>query len=131
MNEASTIGISLEYMDRIHKAFNDHDLDAIVDFFADDGEFLLSRGNEPWGTKLKGKQQIRDFLAKRFAEMGDMHWKPITRFVCGNRAVSEWVVVGGLKNGRRLELYGCDLYEFSGQKIVKKDTYWKSMEKAV
>ncbi len=131
MNKPSTEIITLAYMDEIHKAFNDHDIEAIVGFFADDGEFLLARGKHPWGTRLKGKTEIRDFLTRRFAELGDMQWKPITRFTCDNRAVSEWVVTGTLKNGSRLELYGCDLYEFRGRKIVKKDTYWKSTENAV
>ncbi len=131
MNVGSAEGITLAYMDEIHKAFNDHDVEAIVGFFAEDGEFLLARGPESFGTKIKGKQRIREFLTKRFAEIGDMQWKPLTRFTCGNRAVSEWVVTASLKGGRRLELHGCDLYEFHGRKIVKKDTYWKSSESAL
>ena len=123
--------ISLEYMDEIHDAFNSQDVDAIVEFFAEDGEFLLARGDQPWGTRLKGREVIRAFLTKRFAAFGDMRWEPITRFHCGNRAVSEWVVTVTLDDGRKMKTYGCDLYEFEGKKIVKKDTYWKSMEQSL
>src|SRR5262245_38815208 len=124
-------GVTLEYLDEIGDAFNRHDVDAIVGMFAEDGVLQLGRGTEAWGTRLTGKHAIRTYLTRRFAEFGNMRWEPITRFVAGNRAVSEWVVTATLAGGKELKLYGCDLYEFRGRKIVKKDTYWKSKEPTV
>lgn len=123
--------ISLEYLDEIHEAFNRYDVDAIVDYFAEDGVFQLARGPEPHGRRLQGRDEIRAFLSERFATIADMHWRKLDVWTSGNRAASEWIVTATLPDGDRLELFGCDLYEFRGNKIVKKDTYWKSRDRSI
>ena len=47
-------------------AFNRHDLDGIMTFFADDAVFESPRGPHPWGTRFKGKEAVRKGLAARF-----------------------------------------------------------------
>jgi uncharacterized protein (TIGR02246 family) len=120
--------VSLELIDEITEDFNRHDVDAVVNRFADDGVFLLARGDKPWGRRLEGKDEIRAFLEKRFAEIPDMQWETISRWSVGNRAAFEWIVRATLPSGEKMELFGCDLYEFRGDKMVRKDTYWKSLE---
>jgi ketosteroid isomerase-like protein len=41
--------VSDETLKAIANAFNAHDLDAIMDFFADDCSLDMPRGPEPWG----------------------------------------------------------------------------------
>lgn len=123
--------VSLELIDEITEAFNRHDVDAVVSHFADDGVFLLARGDKPWGRRLEGKAEIHAFLAKRFAEFPDMRWETISRWSVGNRAAFEWIVRATLPSGEKMELHGCDLYEFRGDKMVRKDTYWKSIEPSI
>ena len=36
-------------------AFNAHDLDAIMEFFADDCSLDMPRGPEPWGRRFVGR----------------------------------------------------------------------------
>jgi ketosteroid isomerase-like protein len=36
-------------------AFNAHDLDRIMAFFADDCVLEMPRGTEPWGSRFAGK----------------------------------------------------------------------------
>ena len=38
---------------------------------------------------------------------------------------SEWVVKGTPEGGAPFAYLGCDLWEFEGGKVTKKDTYWK------
>jgi hypothetical protein len=38
-------------------------------------------------------------------------------------------VSGTMKNGERIEARGCDFYSFRGDKVVKKDSFWKIVEK--
>ena len=38
---------------------------------------------------------------------------------------SQWTVTGTMKNGERVEARGCDFYSFRGDKVVKKDSFWK------
>ena len=44
-----------------------------------------------------------------------------------DRAVSEWIVQGRLPDGTELDLLGCDLWQFRDGKVVRKDTYWKTV----
>jgi hypothetical protein len=57
-----------------------------------------------------------------------MRWDHIDHFVTGSRAVSVWMVTGHGADGEALNYQGCDIYEFRGDKIWKKDTYWKLVE---
>lgn len=129
MNSSGGNSITMADMREIHESFNQHDIEKIVSFFTDDGVFRLSRGVEAEGRSLRGKQEIREFLADRFSKIGDMHWATISEFVAGDRGVSEWIVTGTLPDGTKIRTLGCDLYTFKGKKIILKDTFWKSNEK--
>lgn len=121
---------TLRLIDEIAAAFNRQDVDAIAGYFAPEGEFLFPNGPDPWGRRLVGRDAIRDALAKRFAVIRDMSWESIRRWGNGDMAVSEWVVRGTTEAGEKIEYFGCDLWELSNGKIVKKDTYWKIVNKA-
>jgi hypothetical protein len=121
-----------ELLKKMGEAFNTHNVNAVVDFFAEDGVFVMARGPEPYGRKLKGKREIKAFLTERFAKFKDMRWNELDRWYVANRAVTEWVVTGTSPSGEKVNLYGCDLFLFNDDgKIVKKDTYWKSNEKTI
>ncbi len=47
--------VSVETLKAIANAFNAHDLDAIMEFFADDCSLDMPRGPEPWGERFMGK----------------------------------------------------------------------------
>jgi steroid delta-isomerase-like uncharacterized protein len=111
-------------------AFNRHDLDGIVAFFADDAVFESPRGPDPWGTRFEGKEAVREGLAARFEGIPDVHYGQDRHFVCGDRGVSEWTLTGSTTEGVRLEVRGCDLWEFRNGLIVRKDSYWKMVESA-
>jgi taurine dehydrogenase small subunit len=115
-------------MKEINAAFNSRDVDRIMDFFADDCTFLMARGPEAVGRRVHGKDAVRRVLADRFKVIPDMRWDHVDAFICGNRAVSVWMVTGQGKDGERLNYRGCDIYEFRGDKILNKDTYWKLVE---
>jgi ketosteroid isomerase-like protein len=115
-------------MKAINAAFNSRDVDRIVSFFADDATFLMARGPEPCGRRVHGKAAIRKVLADRFAVIAGLRWDHIDHFVTGNRAVSVWTVTGTGGDGEALNYQGCDIYEFRGDKILNKDTYWKMVE---
>ncbi len=112
----------------INAAFNARDVDRIMSFFAADCTFMMARGPEPCGRRVRGKEAVRKVLADRFAVIRDMRWDHVDAFVAGNRAVTVWMVTGTGADGERLDYQGCDLYEFRGDKILNKDTYWKLVE---
>ena len=124
----SPAGPTPELMKAINAAFNARDVDRIASFFADDATFMMARGPEPCGRRVHGKAAIRGVLADRFAVIPDMRWDHLDVFIAGSRAVSVWTVRGQGKDGEKLEYQGCDIYEFRGDKILNKDTYWKIVE---
>src|SRR5262249_16111283 len=121
-------GPTIELLLQINAAFNSRDVDAIAGFFAEDATFLMARGPESRGRRVPGKAAIKKVLADRFAVIAGMRWEHIDHFVAGNRAVSVWTVTGVSQDGERLDYQGCDIYEFRGDKILHKDTYWKLVE---
>jgi ketosteroid isomerase-like protein len=128
MTTATAAGPSIDLLMQINAAFNSRDVDRIMSFFADDATFLMARGPEPCGRRVHGKDAIRTVLADRFKVIAGMRWDHIDHFVTGNRAVSVWMVTGTSADGEALNYQGCDLYEFRGDKILNKDTYWKLVE---
>lgn len=121
--------VTVETLKRILEAFNRHDLDAIMAFFADDCVFEMPRGPHPWGQRFVGKVQIREGLASRFTGLPDVHYGQDSHWVCGTKGVSEWLLTATTPDGEHVEVRGCDHFEFRIGKIVRKDSYWKIVER--
>jgi ketosteroid isomerase-like protein len=109
-------------------AFNAHDLDRIMAHFADDASLDMPRGSSPWGTRHVGKDAVRRGLAMRFETTPDVHYGEDRHWVSGNMGVSEWLLTGTMRDGRKIAVRGCDHYEFRGGKVIRKDSYWKIVE---
>jgi ketosteroid isomerase-like protein len=120
--------VTFERLHEIADAFARRDVEDIVGFFAEDGEFRNARGPHHWGQSFKGKAAIRRYFEPLFAATGDVQWRHTDEFICGNRAVTEWHRTATLRNGERQEWLGCDLYTFRRGLIVMKDTYIKVVE---
>ena len=120
--------VTVETLKAFLDAFNRHDLDAIMSFFADDCVFYMPRGSEPWGQRFMGRDAVREGLASRFAGLPDVHYGDDRHWACGQFGVSEWLLTGTTQAGKRIEVRGVDLLEFEGGKITRKDSYWKIVE---
>jgi hypothetical protein len=95
------------------EAFNHHDLDSIMDYFADNCVFYMPRGAKPRGDRYVGKSEVRAGLAKRFEGIPDVHYGEDQHWVCGNFGVSEWTLTGTSVSGQHIEVRGVDLLEFA------------------
>jgi len=73
--------VTVETLERVADAFNAHDLDAVMGFFADDCVLEMPRGPEPWGRRLEGRERVREGLASRFAGIPDVHYGDARHFV--------------------------------------------------
>ena len=112
----------------ITTGFDEHDLDRIMKHFSDDAVFESPRGPDPWGRRVAGREAVRDAFAARFAGIPDVRYGDDEHFVSGDRGASEWTLRGTTTDGQRIEVRGCDLWTFSGGRVVKKDSYWKIRE---
>jgi ketosteroid isomerase-like protein len=121
-------GASVQTLEAFLDAFNRHDLDAIMGFFGEDCSFDFPRGPHPWGNRAVGKTQVRALLATRFAGLPDVAYRDAEHWTDGRHGVSRWRLMGTRPTGEKVEVHGCDLLDFAGGKIVRKDSYWKIVE---
>ena len=109
-------------------AFNRHDLDAIMEFFAEDCVFFMPRGARPRGDRYAGKVEVRAGLAKRFQGIPDVHYGDDRHWAGENFGVSEWTLTGTMISGKKIEVRGLDFLEFVAGKVTRKDSFWKIIE---
>ena len=130
-NQANTkqMSVTVDTMKKVLEAFNRHDLDAIMEYFADDCILDMPRGPDPIGKRYKGKDEVREALAGRFKGIPDVHYGEDVHWVAGERGVSEWTLTGTTVAGVNLKVRGCDLWEFRNGKIIRKDSFWKIVER--
>lgn len=120
--------VSNELLKAFLEAFNRHDLDSIMGYFADNCVFYMPRGAGPRGDQFIGKDAVRAGLAKRFEGIPDVHYGDDQHWVCGNFGVSEWTLTGTSVSGQHIEVRGVDLLEFDQGKVIRKDSFWKILE---
>ena len=114
--------VSREVLKDFLEAFNRHDLDAIMAYFAEDCVFYMPRGAKPRGDRYTGKEEVRAGLSKRFEGIPDVHYGDDRHWVCENFGVSEWTLTGTSVSGQFIEVRGVDLLEFEDGKIIRKDS---------
>ena len=113
-------------LQEILDAFNRHDLDTIMSFFAEDCVLDLPRGPDRHGKRFVGRDDVRRGLASRFDGIPDVHYGDDDHFACGTRGASEWTISGTTVDGERIDVRGCDLWTFADDgKVVRKDSFWK------
>jgi ketosteroid isomerase-like protein len=100
----SDIGQNLR---RLCDAFNAHDLDRIMSFFADDCVLEMPRGSQPWGSRFEGKENVRKALAGRFEGLPDVHYGNEQHFIDdrANTGISKWTLTGTRRDGQRIEVW--------------------------
>jgi len=107
-------------------AFNRHDLDALMSMMTTDCVFEASAGNDVDGQRHVGQDAVRAAFAAVFEQYPDARWGGARHLVHGDRGVSEWTFTGTLKDGRRVEVRGCDLFTLRNGKIAVKNSFRKN-----
>ena len=119
---------TVSLLEALLDAFNRHDLNAVMEFFVEEPVLEMPRGPDPWGTRAVGRENVRALLATRFEGIPNVRYSEARHFVCGNRGVSEWLLTGSTREGKALCVRGCDLFDFRGSKISKKNSFWKIVD---
>ena len=119
--------VTVDHLEAFAQAWNRHDIDALMSFMANDGLFHTWTGPDASGTRHSGRDALRAAYQKAWADFPDAQWTRARHFVSGSRGVSEWTFVGTrASDGQRVEVDGCDLFTFRGDKIRVKDSWRKS-----
>jgi ketosteroid isomerase-like protein len=106
----------VETLKTITDAFNAHDLDAIMGFFADDCSLDMPRGPDPWGRRFIGKVAIREGLAMRFKGLPDVHYSDDRHWVSGTLGVSEWLLTGTASEASRFRYVDVTTGSFAAER---------------
>ena len=107
-------------------AWNRHDVDALMSMMTTDCVFEASGGNAVDGERHEGQRAVRAAYGAVFEQYPDAHWGDARHFVMGDRGVSEWTFTGTLKDGKRVEVAGCDLLTFRNGEIAIKNSFRKN-----
>ncbi|WP_407168022.1 nuclear transport factor 2 family protein [Bradyrhizobium sp. ORS 111] len=112
-------------LQQLFAAFNRHDSGGVMACMTDDVIFDAAAGPEMCGRRITGAMDVRAAFERTFADMPDASWQCTRHAVFGNRALSEWIFRATTKDGSRIEAQGCDLFQFSGDKICVKSAFRK------
>ncbi len=117
--------IILAALDGLAAGFNAHDIDAIMDYFAEDCSLDLPRGPDPHGSRYVGRDEVRRGIMTRFQTTLDVHYAEVENFASDDTGMSRWLLTGTTLNGDKVRVRGCDFYSFQDGKVIRKDSYWK------
>ena len=118
--------VSIDVLDRFAEAWNRHDLEALMSMMTDDCVFEASAGPDVNGQRSQGHEAVRAAYAAVFAAFPDAQWRNPRHFITGDRGVSEWTFTGTQRDGKRVEVNGCDVFTFRDGKIAVKNSYRKN-----
>jgi len=125
MRDEST-EVTTDQLEAFADAWNRHDAQALMSFMTPDCVFESSAGPEVCGTPYRGAEAVRAGFVDVWTTFPDAHWGNARHFVFGDRGLSQWTFTGTGKDGKRVEVHGCDLFTFRSGKIALKDAYRKN-----
>jgi ketosteroid isomerase-like protein len=109
------------FIDRYDRAWNEHDVDAIMSMHTPDMVFE----NHTRGVRAEG-EAVRQLLESTFAEQPDLRFRGRRRYVGAGFVVSEWTASATDEEGRAIEWDGIDVFPFRDGLIARKDVYSSS-----
>jgi ketosteroid isomerase-like protein len=117
--------MSVERLQAFADAWNRHDIEDLMSFMTDDCVFEANTGPDFVGTSFRGKEEVRRGFMRAWQVYPNARWNDARHFISGDRGASEWIFSGTNKDGNTIEVAGCDLFQFRGDKIVVKNSFRK------
>lgn len=114
------------FVQRFLVAWDEHDVDGILDMMTDDIVFESSFGPEECGKRFSGKVEARQAIERVYATFPQTRFEDPVWGVVGDRGFAEWTMSHFDKSGKRVAVRGCDLFVFKDGKVSRKDSYRKN-----
>ena len=112
--------VNEDFLARFAQAWNDHDIDALMTFMAEDCAFHAVAGPDVLGRSFIGRDAVRAGFQLAWQTFPDAAWLDGHHFVSGDRGVSESTFVGTKVDGARVEARMVDVFTFRDGKIAIK-----------
>ena len=122
-NETHLTQETLDAVDRFNAAFNNHDVDAVMQAMTEDCVFE-STNPAPDGARVVGQAAVRAFWTQFFQANSDAFFEAEDVFASGNRCVVRWIY-RKTKNGEPWHLRGVDVFRVENGKVAEKLAYVK------
>jgi steroid delta-isomerase-like uncharacterized protein len=107
-----------ELIEKYNDAWNEHDVEAIAAFHADDVVFHNYSANE----RAEGAEAVKEHIAGILAGYPDLRFRGRRLYAHDGLVVSEWTATA-TKDGRTYEWDGVDVFPIEDEKIKRKDVY--------
>ena len=118
--------MTLERATEFGSAWNSRDPDLIASFFSEDGVYHASVGPDHLGKTFVGRQKVREGAKVFFDRFPDGRFENLKVVVSGDIGTFEWDFVASDSAGRQVRTAGCDLLEFRGDLVTKKNAFRKA-----
>jgi hypothetical protein len=115
----------LRLLKQFGEAWNAGDIDELMNMTTDDCVYCASVGPEP-GTTYVGREAVREGFLAMLAFDSDAVSRAGRVFIAGSVGVSEWSYLFRAGPDPDREVRGCDIFEFHGGRISRKDAFRKS-----
>lgn len=116
--------MTLERLEMFNAAWAQGDVATLMSFMTDDCIYQASVGPEP-GETFAGRAAVEAGFRRMLAFDGDSESHGGRCAVLGDLGIAEWSYVS-TEGGRRIETRGCDIFEFEGARIRRKDAFRKT-----
>jgi ketosteroid isomerase-like protein len=116
--------VTAAFLSAFTQAWNDKDIDKLMDHMSEGCVFMASVGVEVEGTKWEGFDNVRTGFASLWDAYPDAHFEPVGEdIIVGDRGCSEWIFTGTkVSDGTKVRARGCDVYTFRDGKILLKNS---------
>ncbi|TBN42756.1 DUF4440 domain-containing protein [Paracoccus subflavus] len=115
-----------ETLMRFMAVWNARNVDGLMDCMADDCAFHASAGPDAEGRRFVGRDAVRASYAAILDTFPQAAWTADSHHAVGDTGLSEWRFVGTDRNGKTVDVQGCDIFRFDGDRISLKDSYRKN-----
>jgi ketosteroid isomerase-like protein len=91
-------------------AFNAHDLDRIMNHFAEDAVLEMPRGRYPWGYPVRREDRCARGIGGTLQGHAGRSLRRAKHYAAGD--TGKWTVTGTSPAGQKIRANGCDFYTF-------------------
>lgn len=122
MNKQMTLERATEFAE----AWNSGNAELVASYFAENGAYYASVGPDHLGKSFEGRENVRAGVQRFFDLFPSGKFENLKVNLYGNRGTFEWDFVTVGPDGERVVNAGCDLLEFEGDMVLKKNAFRKA-----
>lgn len=128
MEEHADAAMTPERLAEFGETWNEQDVDLVMSYMAEECSYHASFGPAPGGENYVGREAVREGVARFFATYPGGRFEDSRVFVAGDQGAAEWTFAFTGPEGGTVRVRGCDLLEFEGDRIKKKDAFRKQTD---